>query len=110
MAWNRGLSRAVLRVVTGVLLDVCTRGARVRGVPGGRTGSVTVVQRTSSGLNVNLHFHTLVLDGVFTEEPGGALAFHPAPAPTDAEVAAALATIRYRVQRLLVRRGLERPL
>jgi len=58
-------------------------------------------------LNANLHFHTLVLDGVFTEAPGGALAFHPAPGPSDAEVAAALATIRHRVQRLLVRHGLE---
>jgi hypothetical protein len=48
-----------------------------------------------------------VLDGVFTEGPGGALAFHPAPTPSDAEVAAALATIRHRVQWLLVRRGLE---
>ncbi|MDO8476742.1 MAG: hypothetical protein Q7W02_11260, partial [Candidatus Rokubacteria bacterium] len=48
-----------------------------------------------------------MLDGVFSEDPGGALAFHAAPAPTDAEVAAALATIRQRVQRLLVRRGLE---
>jgi Putative transposase len=48
-----------------------------------------------------------VLDGVFTEAPGGALAFHPAPGPSDAEVAAALATIRYRVQRLLVRHGLQ---
>src|SRR5437773_10620322 len=73
----------------------------------GHTGSVTVMQRAGSGLNVNLHFHTLVLDGVFTEAPGGALAFHPAPAPSDAEVVAALATIRQRVQRLLVRRGLE---
>src|SRR5262249_60125818 len=73
----------------------------------GRTGSVTVMQRAGSGLNVNLHFHTLVLDGVFTEAPGGALAFHPASGPSDAEVAAALATIRHRVQRLLVRRGLE---
>jgi hypothetical protein len=107
MAWNHGLSRAVLRVYTRVLLDVYARGAREYGVPGGRTGSVTVMQRAGSGLNVNLHFHTLVLDGVFTEAPGGALAFHPAPAPTDAEVAAALATIRHRVQRLLVRRGLE---
>ena len=43
---------------------------------------------------------------MFTEAPGGALAFHPAPGPTDAEVGAALATIRHRVQRLLVRRGL----
>ena len=56
---------------------------------------------------MNVHFHTLVLDGVFTEAPGGALAFHPAPGPSDAEVAAALATIRHRVQRLLVRHGLE---
>ena len=58
-------------------------------------------------MNANLHFHTLVLDGVFTEEPRGALMFHPAPAPTDAEVAAALATIRHRLLRLLVRRRLE---
>jgi hypothetical protein len=107
LAWNHGLSRAVLRVYTRVLPDVYAHGARECSVPGGRTGSVTVVQRAGSGLNVNLHFHTLVLDGVFTEEPRGALAFQPTPAPSDTEVAAALATIRYRVQRLLVRRGLE---
>jgi hypothetical protein len=65
------------------------------------------MQRAGSGLNVNLHFHTLALDGVFTEAPGGTLAFHPAPAPSDTEVAAALAMIRHRVQRLLVRHGLE---
>jgi len=65
LAWNHGLSRAVLRVYTRVLLDVYARG-----VPGGRTGSVTVMQRAGGGLNANLHFHTLVLDGVFTEEPG----------------------------------------
>ena len=58
-------------------------------------------------MNVNIHFHTLVLDGMFSEAPGGALAFHPAPGPSDAEVAAALTTIRQRVQRLLVRYGLE---
>jgi len=109
MAWNHGLSRAVLRVYARVLLDVYARGARARGVPGGRTGSVTVLQRAGGALNMNLHFHTLVLDGVFTEAPGGALAFHPAPGPSDAEVAAALATIRHRVQRLLVRHGLEPP-
>jgi hypothetical protein len=65
------------------------------------------MQRAGSGLNVNLHFHTLVRDGVFAEAPRGALAFHPAPGPSDAEIAAALATIRHRVQRLLVGRGLE---
>ncbi len=78
LAWNHGLSRAVLRVYSRVLLGLYARGARARGVPGGRTGSVTVLQRAGGTLNGNLHFHTLVLDGVFTEAPGGALAFHPA--------------------------------
>src|SRR6266705_6169390 len=107
MAWNHGLSRAVLRVYTRVLGDVYRRGARARGIDGGQTGMVTALQRAGGALNANLHFHTLVLDGVFTETPGGALTFHPAPGPSDAEVAAALATIRHRVQQLLVRHGLE---
>jgi hypothetical protein len=107
MAWNHGLSRAVLRVYTRVLLDLYRRGARARGVDGGQTGMVTALQRAGGALNMNVHFHTLVLDGVFTEAPGGALAFHPSLAPSDAEVAAALATIRHRVQQLLVRHGLE---
>jgi putative transposase len=88
--------------------EVYARGARARGIDGGQTGMVTALQRAGGALNMNVHFHTFVLDGVFTEESGGALVFHPAPAPSDAEVATALATIRHRVQRLLVRRGLER--
>jgi len=107
MAWDHGLSRAVLGVYARVLRDVYARGARERGLRDRRTGTVTVMQRAGSGLNVNLHFHTLALDGVFSEGDAGTIEFHPAPAPNDAEVAEALATIRHRVRRLLVRRGLE---
>src|SRR6266436_5701734 len=82
-------------------------GTRARGIDGGQTGMVTALQRAGGAVNMNLHFHTLVLDGVFTEDAEGALTFHAAPGPSDAEVAAALATIRQRVQRLLVRHGLE---
>ena len=73
MAWNHGLSRAVLRAYTRALLDVYRRGARARGVEGGQTGMVTTLQRAGGAFNANLHFHTLVLDGVFTEDPDGAL-------------------------------------
>jgi hypothetical protein len=59
-----------------------------------------------SGVNLNLHFHTLALDGVFSEDATGGLAFHAALPPSDAEVAEVLATVRHRVRRLLVRRGL----
>jgi hypothetical protein len=107
MAWNHGLSRAVLRVYTQVPGDVYRRGARARGIDGGQTGMVTALQRAGGALNMNVHFHTLVLDGVFAEGAGGAMTFHPAPGPSDAEVAAALATILHRVQRLVVRHDLE---
>jgi hypothetical protein len=107
LAWNHGLSRAVLGVYTRALGDVYRRGARAQGIENGQTGMVTALQRAGGALNANLHFHTLVLDGVFTEDAEGALTFHPAPAPSDGAVAAALATICHRVQRLLVRHGLE---
>jgi len=107
MAWDHALSRAVLGVYARVLLDVYARGAREHGIRDGRTGTVTVIQRSASGLNLNVHFHTLALDGVFSEGHAGALEFHPAPAPRDDEVAEVLATVRHRVQRQLARRGLE---
>ncbi len=56
---------------------------------------------------MNVHFHTLVFDGVFSRTPMGGLTFDPAFGPTDAEVAQVLDAIRQRVQRLLRRRGLE---
>ena len=57
--------RAVLRVYTRARLDVYRRDARARGIDGGQTGMVTALQRAGGALNANLHFHTLVLDGVF---------------------------------------------
>ncbi len=72
-----------------------------------RSGSVTVIQRFGGGLNLNVHFHTLLLDGVFFEGQEGALEFRPLPPPTDYEVGGVLARVAARVQRLLRRRGLD---
>jgi hypothetical protein len=44
---------------------------------------VTVIQRLGSGLQLNVHGHALVLDGVFTDAVDGTLRFHSAPPPTD---------------------------
>jgi hypothetical protein len=48
-------------------------------IPDGQTGTVTVIQRFGSALRLNVHFHTLVLDGVFSDTRPGPLTFHPAP-------------------------------
>ena len=53
-----------------------------------------------------MHFHSLVLDGVFSRPtPGAAPVFHPLPAPTDAEIAQILDEVHQRVTRLLRRAG-----
>jgi len=52
----------------------------------GQSGTLTVIQRFGGALNLNIHFHTLVLDGVFTTAGPEGVRFYPTPPPTDAEV------------------------
>jgi len=72
LAWSHKLCRAVL--------GFYRRRARRAGVSDGRSGAVTVIQRFDR-LQLNVHFHSLVLDGVFAEGGDGTLAFHPATPP-----------------------------
>ncbi|MDX2092951.1 MAG: transposase zinc-binding domain-containing protein [Kofleriaceae bacterium] len=44
------------------------RRARRRGIVGGETAAATAIQRAGSFANANLHFHTLVPDGVWHED------------------------------------------
>ena len=106
LAFDHALCSAVLGVfIRGVLAWYRRRGGRA-GVPDGQSGAVTVVQRFGSGLELNVHFHALGLDGVFASGADGTLRFHRLPPPSDADVARLVATIARRIGRLLVRRGL----
>jgi hypothetical protein len=106
LAWDHALCRTVLAIYARTLLGFMRRRARRHGITDGRSGAVTAIQRFGSAVNCNVHFHTLVIDGVFAPDASGALRFEGAPAPTDREVARLLATIVTRVDRLLRRRGL----
>jgi hypothetical protein len=66
LAWDQGLCRAVLAAYVRALLTFQRQGARRLGVRHGQSGTLTVIQRFGGALNLNIHFHTLVLDGVFT--------------------------------------------
>jgi hypothetical protein len=107
LAWDHKLCRAVLGVYARALLGFLRRRARRRGVVDGRGGAVTAIQRFGSAVNLNVHFRTLALDGVFALGDGDGLRFHPADPPSDEDVARLLATIRSRVLRLLARRGID---
>ncbi len=96
----------MLGVFIRAVLGWYRRRGRRGGVPDGQSGTVTVVQRFGSGLELNVHFHALSLDGVFAPGADGTLRFHRLPPPSEADVARLVATIARRVERLLVRRGL----
>ena len=71
--------------------------ARRLGLPGAVCGAVTFVQRFGSALNLNVHFHALLPDGVFTFAADGDARFHALSPPTPQEVEALTRTIRRRI-------------
>jgi hypothetical protein len=72
----------------------------------GHGGAMTSVQRFGSALNLNVHFHTLVLDGVYVASgPRGELRFRRGAAPSREELERVLSRVRRRVTRMLVARG-----
>jgi len=78
LAWDHALARAVLGVFVRVLLGFQRHRARRYGIRDGRSRCVTVIQRFGGGLNLNIHFHTLLFDGVFCAKgEEGMLDFRP---------------------------------
>ena len=61
-----------------------------------RTGAITLIQRFGSALNLNIHFHRLVLDGVYVPGQGGPQ-FRRLPPPSTAEIEVLLARITRRI-------------
>ena len=76
LAWDHALCRAVVGVFMRAVLGELRRRVRAQGVPDGRGGAVAILQRFGAALNLNLHIHALVLDGVFAEDGSGGLRFH----------------------------------
>jgi hypothetical protein len=107
LAYDHTLCRAVVRAWVRVLRAFYRRRARQGGVADGETGMVTGVQRFGGAVNLHVHAHTLVLDGVFALAADGTLVFHPAAPPTTAELQRVAASVRRRIGRLLLRRGIE---
>ena len=108
LAFDQELCSEVLRIFIHAVFSSLKRRAR-RKLPMRKAycGAVTFLQRAGGSINLNPHFHSLILDGVYVSSvPYEAPRFHPLPPPTDAEVARITAAIVRRVEKLLVQRGL----
>jgi hypothetical protein len=103
LAYRHELTLAVHGVAARVIEAWYRDKGRELGIADGRTGSITAVQRFGSDLALNVHFHMLLLDGVY-DVLG---AFTPIVAPTQDELETLCTTIAERVQKLLERRALD---
>ena len=101
LAWRHDLCTAVAGVLYRAVHRHLRSWAQTHGLGDARSGAVIVVQRFGGALNLNVHLHALVLDGVFARAGDGRLRFHRAAAPTTADIADVLAAIVPAVRRRL---------
>ena len=103
--------KAMTRVLAVVYRTIATHLAHKAGFtkPLAQTGAVMLIQRFGSALNLNVHFHMLILDGVYSGGTSGLpLRFRQVKAPTGNELTKLAHTIASRVGRYLERQGLLR--
>lgn len=109
LRWIFARKPALLSRALGLFLRALStrqrQRARALGVCGSsKSGAVTFVQRFNSALGLNLHFHVVAPDGVFTDDGNGkAATFHRLPAPRDEDVDELLHKVVARVLRMLRR-------
>jgi hypothetical protein len=107
LAYDSSLVTKVLKIWVRAVFSSIRRRA---GIPASnrraRCGAVTFIQRFSDALNLDPHFHTLALDGIYVEGARGELVFRHVPPPGDAEVARVANRVRRSVARLMERCGL----
>jgi len=95
----------VLQIFHRALNTYQCKKAGLKQSTGARTGAISFIQRFGGSLNLNVHFHTLCLDGAYSFA-GSQAQFHLNPAPSQVELEKLLKQIATRVVRLLVKRGL----
>ena len=103
-----GYKRAFCTEIIEALVASLTTELRQLGlssVSEAHTGLVTFVQRSDGALRLNVHLHTLALDGVYVRNADKTLEFHALAPPTTEEVHAVAKRMHARLERLCVKHG-----
>ncbi len=107
LAYDSELAGKVLELfVRSVFASLRQRARQRYGRARYECGSVTFLQRSGDALNLNPHFHSIVLDGVFEYTETSPPRFRWLPPPSNSEVEQTARRIVRRLRRLLIRRGL----
>ena len=107
LAWDRDLlaviHKAVIDRIYRFIREKLSTKFRRKDL---RPGSISFIQRSGSLLNLNIHFHILVMDGAFVCREQKRAFFHKIADPRDQEIAELLESIIEAVELCLDKRGL----
>ena len=107
MAYDSRLVADVHRIfVDAVFASLLRRSGSVGSSKKPKCGAVTFIQRFGDALNLNVHFHLLAIDGVYSADDNGDVRFYPVAPPSDREVARVAEKIAHRIERLMIRCGM----
>ncbi|MBI2440409.1 MAG: transposase [Lentisphaerae bacterium] len=105
MAGNAKVQSAILALTQRVITRYLRKQAKALGEKSRiETGAVTLIQRFGGSINLNVHFHMLVMEGGYVigeEEPR----WVNLPPPTDEDVRAVVKSLSLRIIRYLTRKG-----
>jgi hypothetical protein len=106
LGYDRKLCAAVLTALTGAVSRSLRHRAKAQlGLPSvedAYVGAVTFVQRSDSAVRLDVHFHSLFLDGAYVRAPSGALEFHALGAPTFEQVQQVTAWTHAKIEHALL--------
>ena len=94
----------VLSLVNRTLSTFLIKKAGLTRKSGARTGSVTFIQRFGGSLNLNIHFHMMFPDGIYSFKNGRSK-FHLTTPSSNRELDKLLKSLVHRVVRFLEKQG-----
>ena len=100
MATNRSLTNDVHKIVSKELMAFYERQAEDLGITDPKHGGSTFIQRFGSACNLNVHFHSIVIEGVYSVTSGLPV-FYRLRGPTDEETGDIIEVIATKVIRYL---------
>ncbi|MBI5884319.1 MAG: transposase [Elusimicrobia bacterium] len=100
LRWHLNQRPDLVNEVTRILADTLEKHLKTQ-VPGSMPGQEHFIQRFGSDLNLHIHIHAVVSDGLFEESRNilglPVLSFHQAPVPTDEDIAGLTEKLRRRI-------------
>jgi hypothetical protein len=107
LAYEASLVTDVLGIFTNTIFASLIQRAREFGaVRKAQSGAVSFIQRFDSALRLNLHIHSLIIDGVYAADDDDHPQFQVLPAPDHEEISRLTALLGVRVRKFLHQRGL----